>query len=98
MNWHERYLQQAAWTLQLRSYLFGKCNLPGARRVLEVGCGTGAVIGKTVSEGGIYGLDIAYASLHECQRHAPAALLTCGDALHLPYASSTFDITFCHYL
>jgi len=44
LNWHRRYLQQAAWTRGLRDYLFGKTKLSGAERVLEVGCGTGAIL------------------------------------------------------
>ena len=42
MDWHKRYTQQATWTRDLRSYLFEKAGLANARRVLEVGCGTGA--------------------------------------------------------
>ncbi|PIV25986.1 MAG: SAM-dependent methyltransferase, partial [Anaerolineae bacterium CG03_land_8_20_14_0_80_58_20] len=42
MNGHERYTQQARWTRDLRAYLFDKAGLRDARRVLEVGCGTGA--------------------------------------------------------
>ena len=44
MNWHTRYLQQAAWTRDLRTYLFEQAGLVNARRVLEVGCGTGAIL------------------------------------------------------
>jgi ubiquinone/menaquinone biosynthesis C-methylase UbiE len=44
MNWHDRYLQQAAWTRGLRDYLFGKTKLSRAESVLEVGCGTGAIL------------------------------------------------------
>ena len=44
MNWHDRYVQQAGWTRELRSYLFEKVGLSSARRVLEVGCGTGAIL------------------------------------------------------
>jgi ubiquinone/menaquinone biosynthesis C-methylase UbiE len=44
MNWHNRFLQQAGWTRDLRTYLFAQAGIERARRVLEVGCGTGAVL------------------------------------------------------
>lgn len=98
MDWHERFLQQASWTRELRRYVLERCNLRGAKRVLEVGCGTGAVICDLASHDQIHGLDIAYASLLECTRNAPTATLTCADARDLPYASGAFDIVLCHYL
>jgi SAM-dependent methyltransferase len=48
--------------------------------------------------GALHGLDLRPASLIEARLHAPAASLTCGDALRLPYAAQTFDITCCHFL
>jgi len=105
MNWHERYLHQAAWTLELRRYLFEKCNWAGARRVLEVGCGTGAVLRDPAgarhqphSTPELFGLDIAAGALYECRKHAPDARLTQGDVLALPYSQEAFDITYCHFL
>ena len=44
MDWHARYTQQANWTGDLRHYLFEKAELARARRALEVGCGTGAIL------------------------------------------------------
>jgi hypothetical protein len=35
MNWHSRYLQQAAWTRDLRVYLFEQAGLANARSVLR---------------------------------------------------------------
>lgn len=46
----------------------------------------------------IHGLDLESDRLIEAHRHVPAAALTCGDALVLPYPSGIFDITFCHFL
>ncbi len=98
MNWHKRYLQQAAWTRDLRAYVFDKAGLADARRVLEVGCGTGAILHEIKSPGSLHGLDLEPASLVECRIHAPAASLTCGDAHSLPFPDGAFDIVFCHFL
>ena len=46
INWHARFLQQAAWTRDLRTYLFERAGLAQAQRVLEVGCGTGAILSE----------------------------------------------------
>jgi len=98
MNWHARYLQQAAWTRDLRNYLFEKAGLADARRVLEVGCGTGAILAEIKSPASLFGLDLEPASLAECRNHAPAASLACGDAHFLPYSDQSFDIVYCHFL
>ena len=97
MNWHTRYTQQANWTRDLRKYLFERTGLKTARRVLEVGCGTGAILGEIQTQA-LLGLDIQLASLMEARVHAPAASLTCGDALCLPYPDERFDIVLCHFL
>jgi ubiquinone/menaquinone biosynthesis C-methylase UbiE len=97
MNWHARYLQQAAWTRDLRVYLFERAGLKTARRVLEVGCGTGAIL-RELSVPALHGLDLETGSLAECRVHAPAASLALGDGHFLPYPDKTFDIVYCHYL
>ena len=98
MNWHARYLQQAAWTRNLRTYLFDKAGIEDARRVLEVGCGTGAVLREIHSPASLHGLDLEPASLAECRIHASAASLTRGDAHRLPFPDKSFDIVYCHFL
>jgi ubiquinone/menaquinone biosynthesis C-methylase UbiE len=98
MNWHARYLQQANWTRTLRSYLFHKAGIDRAKRVLEVGCGTGAVLAEITSPAARHGLDLDPAALDQCRIHASAAELTRGDALSLPYSDGSFDIVFCHFL
>lgn len=98
MNWHTRYLQQAAWTRDLRKYLFDQAGLTNASRVLEVGCGTGAILREIKSVASPHGLDLELDSLSICRIHAPAALLTRGDAHSLPYPDDSFDIVYCHFL
>ena len=97
MHWHDRYLFQAGWTSELRSYLFEKVHLSDAHRVLEVGCGTGAIL-RDLSITSPFGVDIEPAVLRECQQVVPSALLTCGNALALPYCDNAFTITYCHFL
>lgn len=98
MDWHRRYTQQAKWTRDLRTYLFEKAGLSSASRVLEVGCGTGAILSELPEPIRVHGLDIDAAALAHCQIHAPTATLVQGDALRLPYSDQTFDIVYCHFL
>lgn len=98
MDWHSRFLQQATWTRDLRAYLFDRAGLVKARRVLEVGCGTGAILSDVATPGVVHGLDLDSVRLTEARVHAPAAMLVCGNAMVLPYPGGVFDITFCHFL
>lgn len=98
MNWYTRYLQQAVWTRDLRTYLFERAGLVSAHRVLEVGCGTGAILREINSPASLHGLDLEPASLTECRIHAPAVSLTRGNAHSLPYPDRSFDIVYCHFL
>jgi len=98
MNWHTRYAQQANWTRDLRNYIFEKVNLQRAQRVLEVGCGTGAILSDLPKLPGLHGLDIDPAALMACHVNAPDALLIHGNALQLPYHDHSFDIVYSHFL
>ena len=97
MNWHARYTQQANWTRELRKHIFERTGLKTVGCVLEVGCGTGAILSEIQTQS-LHGLDIQPATLMEARVHAPAASLTCGDALSLPFPDERFDIVFCHFL
>src|SRR5512142_815404 len=98
MDWHSRYLQQAKWTHDLRTYVFKQAGIKDASHVLEVGCGTGAVLSEISGPASRYGLDIDRVALAQCRAHVPAAALVQGNALQLPYKDKTFDIVYCHFL
>lgn len=98
-DWHSRYTLQARWTHDLRRYLSAKAHLENAHTVLEVGCGSGAVLASLpeFTSAAQHGLDIDFAALQLAKTHTTASL-THGDAFHLPYASASFDAVCCHYL
>lgn len=98
MDWHRRYLQQAKWTRDLRAYLFQHAGLNERSRVLEVGCGTGAILAELSNQTSLHGLDVDPVALAQCRLHAPHAVLVQGDARKLPYSSKAFDIVYCHFL
>ena len=70
------------------------------KRIMEVGCGTGAVLADYSKKPSYltFGLDIENSALYFSQKEDLKAILICGDAIALPFANSSFDLTFCHYL
>jgi len=99
VNWHARFTQQARWTEDIRRYLFERIGLTTGQRLLEVGCGTGAVLSSLAGAVcWMHGLDINQDFLHQAQQNTFSTYLVQGDAHHLPYASDSFDIANCHFL
>ncbi len=99
-NWHDRFVQQAKWTQAIRTSLYERARLSQARKVIEIGCGTGALTSelKSITAAACYGLDIDFANLHTAHTHDPATHQVNGNALVLPFANTQFDLTYCHYL
>ena len=100
IDWHARFTQQARWTLPLRQYLYEKIGLAGAHRILDVGCGPGALLPELAhaTPAAVHGLDLSLPALKQAATHAPNAALTCADAHTLPYPDNIFDVSLCHYL
>jgi ubiquinone/menaquinone biosynthesis C-methylase UbiE len=98
MDWHARYNQQAQWTAQLRSYLYKKAGLDDAGRLLEIGCGTGAVLADFPVRAGVFGMDLSLPALRQAFIHAPGASLCGADASHLPFANGAFDMLMGHFV
>jgi SAM-dependent methyltransferase len=99
-DWHRRYQQQANWTRLARQFLAKQLNFANARRMLDVGCGTGALFPdlERTTLAPIVGLDIDFESLLLAKDSNPQQSLTCGDTFFLPYPGDCFDIVLCHYL
>ncbi len=94
--WHERYRQQVRWTLETRRYIFDGINAHAAHKILEVGCGSGAVLSSLSTDGfnNTIGIDIDLQSLQADK----SKQIACADALNLPFSKSSFDICLCHFL
>lgn len=95
-SWHARYAQQAGWTAQTRRYLYEKAGLTAASRVLEPGCGTGAVLSDCPA-GFLAGIDWNFDNLLTARRFVPRGRLACANALSLPFPSAVFDTCITHF-
>lgn len=100
MDWHARYQQQARWTKNTRDYLFQRTGLASAKRILEVGCGSGALWEDFPVPPGAarHGLDLSLAAVQLASGNAPALRVVNAVGEHLPYPQACFDLVFCHYL
>lgn len=100
IDWHNRFLQQAGWTRLVRDYLFSRLPMREARRVLEVGTGTGVIAADltTRTSAAITGVDINRSFLTLAKRNALGCLFSGGNALSLPFPQDCFDISVCHFL
>ncbi len=96
-QWHERYLEQVRWTAGLREFILQQIDYHGAGPSLEVGCGTGALLSAIPGENK-FGLDIVFSGLNFVQNSEPSLRLVNGDAIKLPFADCSFELTYCHYL
>lgn len=69
---------------------------PGAREILDLGCGTGFFLAELEERHpGSVGLDISHAMLRVSEQYVPGVKLVTGDAEKLPFQPSCFDVVFC---
>lgn len=68
----------------------------GARRVLDLGCGTGFFLAELdARHPGAVGLDISHDMLKVSGQYVPRARIVTGDAEKLPFRPGSFDAVFC---
>ena len=98
-EWHQRFKEQAEWTKDLRQHLFARAGLQEAKRILDAGCGTGALFGElslnTTAQ--VYGLDINRSHLALAADFNPQVHLIEADAHQLPLPDNCLDIVLCHF-
>lgn len=99
-DWHDRYLQQARWTSEIRQHLFNRAGANSEDKILEVGSGTGAILEQLTAEGypRLTGIDIDHTALSYTQEQNQPFKLAQADGNHLPFSTNTFNISLCHYL
>jgi len=99
-EWHNRFDLQAGWTEGIRQHLFSRAGLGDADLVLDVGCGTGVLMGEISQEARTrqIGIDINLQYLQFAKSHLPGTDFTAANALHLPFESGTFACSFCHFV
>ncbi|MEN6480950.1 MAG: methyltransferase domain-containing protein [Anaerolineaceae bacterium] len=101
IEWHNRFMQQAEWTVAARKYIDSKINLPSAEKILEVGCGTGAILFDIVQNTGsnsqIYGIDIDRTFILKAHTFVKKPVVCQSDGLFLPFENNTFSTTVCHF-
>lgn len=100
VDWHSRFSQQVRWTRSVRQYLFRKIHFTALPRILEVGCGTGALLEDLLPDASTFtvGVDTNSRYLQFSTRRLPQSNFIQGDALFLPLANHVFDVALCHFL
>ena len=98
-DWHARFQQQASWTREVRNYLYQRMDLNSGKRILEIGCGSGAITTELSVrfKSTIHGADSNLPFLELAHATEPDIDYLCADACALPYASSSFDVVVCHF-
>jgi len=98
-DWHDRYQIQAQWTRALRLYFFELLKSHTQEKILDIGCGTGALLPdlQALSPAEIYGADIKINNLNHAQQTSPDSHLIGADVFHLPFEDDSFNLVLCHY-
>lgn len=97
---HQRFMEQARWTEQAQRLLFETGTITSKSNILEVGCGTGALLSSLyeICPANYTGVDLQFDLLKTVDHLDKTFSFTCSDANNLPFRNDSFDSTVCHYL
>jgi ubiquinone/menaquinone biosynthesis C-methylase UbiE len=98
-EWHTRFRVQADWTQSIRQLLYNKIGITPHSQVLDVGCGTGVLTAEIhhQNQARTFGLDLARNFLTYARTQDSQTRFIQGDGHRLPFISSVFDLTYCHF-
>ena len=96
---HELLEAQAEWLAPARARLLRRIHVARRRRVLELGCGSGAVTGELVrrSGGRVIAVDRSADALQMDAAPFSGAFRVCADGTCLPFSAGSFDLVFCQF-
>lgn len=95
----DRLDSQAERTAEIRRPLYERIGLADTRRILDVGCGSGAVTQDltALTEGDVIALDVDAGMAGRSRRALGSdAAVVCADGHRLPFADGTFDVAVCN--
>jgi SAM-dependent methyltransferase len=97
---HQRFTEQAVWTIEARKLFLQSAGLNKNSRILEAGCGTGAILEsfQNLLESRIFGIDIDPEMVQFAQKQVSDPFLACADAGQMPFPTNHFDAVICHFL
>jgi ubiquinone/menaquinone biosynthesis C-methylase UbiE len=79
--------------IQREKYDVVLANIANADRILDVGCGTGMLLGPLGERARlVVGVDMSVKMLRAAKKRAPSAFLVLADADHLPFADGSFGV------
>jgi SAM-dependent methyltransferase len=90
---------QSDWLAPARARALRQASIGQRRKVLDLACGYGVVTEelKRRSAGEVVALDCRQNALKFDDKSFADTSRICGDALHLPFADSVFDLVFCQF-
>jgi SAM-dependent methyltransferase len=99
-EWDQQFARQAAWTRATRTHLYRRANLLRARRVLDVGSGTGVLTEELAArtQGQVFGVDVDPVMVEYARQRGGRADYRLDDAHDLSFGDGWFDVTACHFL
>ncbi len=90
---HEIPAEYAPWLTDLQR------RLPANANVLDLGCGSGIPVAKTLADNGhqVTGVDLSEVQINRARQLVPQATFLHADATQVAFADRTFDAVICLY-